>query len=140
MRQIVREIEVALPLEQCLHFFRNVACFPRFMKNVDSVCLVDPDKQIWHWVLVNDKGERSEFDIRFQEIVPNSQFTWHTLEGNEIGTSGSLYLVGDGPDRTRLKLDMAYEHDRIGFQEVFSSLLNQPETVIAQNIKTYTGS
>lgn len=136
MRKVVKSLEVNLPVDQCFRFFKCVQCFPEFMKNVKSVQLIDPGKNTWHWVLINQHGDELDCDIRIDELVPQSQLTWHTLENSDIGTSGSLYFYAVEPGRTRIKLDMAYEHG-FGLKQAFSDLFNHPETLIRENLDTY---
>jgi uncharacterized membrane protein len=84
--------------------------FPRFMAGVKRVTQLD-DKRL-HWE-AEIGGKHKEWNARITEQIPDLRIAWQSEAGEN--TSGIVTFQLDGPDQTRVNLELFY--DPKGFVE-----------------------
>jgi uncharacterized membrane protein len=84
--------------------------FPRFMEGVKRVTQLDDQRLHWEAEIA---GKHKEWDARITEQVPDKRIAWQSESGEY--TSGIVSFEPDGPEYTRVDLEISYEPE--GFVE-----------------------
>ena len=104
MESIEKSIDVDVPATQAYNQWTQFEEFPRFMEGVESVQQID-DRRL-HW-RAEIGGRTLEWDAEITEQVPDERISWRSISGTQ--NAGTVRFEPLGPDRTRVRLVMAYE-------------------------------
>lgn len=105
--RIRKSIAINQSPEACYRFWRNVENFPRFMKHVDEVHVLDATRS--HWRVSAPLGRHVEWTAELASDVPSQQLGWHTLPGAEIDHAGMVRFVPAGSGRSAIvEVDFSY--------------------------------
>lgn len=110
MERVEKSIIVDCPLQTVYNQWTQFENFPRFMEGVKRVTQLD-DKRL-HWE-AEIGGKHKEWNARITEQIPDLRIAWQNEAGED--TSGIVTFQPDGPDRTRVNLQLFY--DPKGFVE-----------------------
>jgi len=110
MERIEKSVYVDCPLQAVYNQWTQFEEFPRFMEGVKHVQQMD-DKRL-HWD-VEIGGKLKEWTARITEQIPDRRIAWQSEAGEN--TSGVVSFEADGPGRTRVQVELAYEPE--GFVE-----------------------
>mgnify|MGYP001302745140 CR=1 FL=1 len=110
MERIQKSISGDCPLRTGYNQWRQFEEFPRFMEGVKRVTQLD-DKRI-HWE-AEVGGKQKEWDAKITEQIPDHRIAWQSEAGEN--TSGMVTFQVEGPERTRVNLELLY--DPTGFIE-----------------------
>jgi len=110
MERIEKSVYVDCPLQAVYNQWTQFEEFPRFMEGVKHVRQMD-DKRL-HWD-VEIGGKLKEWTARIIEQIPDRRIAWQSEAGEN--TSGVVSFEADGPGRTRVQVELAYEPE--GFVE-----------------------
>ena len=104
MDRIEKSIEVGCPVRTVYNQWTQFEDFPKFMDGVKEVRQIDDTHVHWHaevW------GKDKEWDAEITEQVPDERISWRSVSGAE--NAGTVRFEPIGPERTRVRLVMAYE-------------------------------
>jgi ribosome-associated toxin RatA of RatAB toxin-antitoxin module len=104
MERIEKSIEVGCPVRTVYNQWTQFEDFPKFMDGVKEVKQLDDTHVHWHaevW------GKDKEWDAEITEQVPDERISWRSVSG--ALNAGTVRFEPVGPDRTRVRLVMAYE-------------------------------
>jgi uncharacterized membrane protein len=93
--------------QECYRFWRDIENFPRFMQHVESVQQVDPTHS--HWTVQATPDCHVHWTAELISDRPGQQLAWRTLDGAELGHTGTVDFAPLGDARgTRLDVDLHY--------------------------------
>jgi uncharacterized membrane protein len=104
MKQVEKIVEVNCPVRTVYNQWTQFEEFPRFMAGVKEVRQLDDTHVHWHaevW------GKDKEWDAEITEQEPDKRISWKSISG--APNAGTVRFEPIGPDRTRVRLVMAYE-------------------------------
>jgi uncharacterized membrane protein len=104
MERVEKTIEVRRPVRTVYNQWTQFEDFPRFMAGVKEVRQIDDTHVHWHAEIW---GKDKEWDAEITEQVPDERISWKSVSGAE--NAGTVRFEPLGPDRTRVRLVMAYE-------------------------------
>ena len=105
MERIEKSVEVKQPVHKVYNQWTQFEDFPRFMPGVKEVRQLDDTHLHWHaevW------GKDKEWDAEITEQVPDQKIAWRSISG-DAPNAGEVRFEAVGPERTRVRLMMAYE-------------------------------
>lgn len=95
------------PREEVYGFWRNFENLPRFMYHLESVRSLGENRS--HWVAKAPGGGTVEWDAEITEDTPNESISWHTLEGAEVESAGTVrFETAPGGRGTVVRVEMEY--------------------------------
>lgn len=104
MEQVERVVEVNCPVSTVYNQWTQFEEFPRFMAGVKEVRQLDDTHVHWHAEIW---GKDKEWDAEITEQEPDQRISWKSISG--APNAGTVRFEPLGPDRTRVRLVMAYE-------------------------------
>jgi uncharacterized membrane protein len=105
MERIEKTIEVDCPVRTVYNQWTQFEEFPRFMEGVKEVKQLDDTHVRWHAEIW---GKDKEWDAEITEQVPDQKIGWKSISG-DAPNAGTVRFEPLGPDRTLVRLVMAYE-------------------------------
>jgi uncharacterized membrane protein len=100
-------ITVRRPVEEVYGFWRNFENFPRFMRHVESVQMLDERRS--HWKAKAPMGVEVEWDAETTEDRPNELIAWRSLEGSDLFHSGRvMFAPAPGNRGTEVRVEIDY--------------------------------
>jgi uncharacterized membrane protein len=105
MERIEKTIEVDRPVRTVYNQWTQFEEFPRFMEGVKEVKQLDDTHVHWHAEIW---GKDKEWDAEITEQVPDQKIGWKSISG-DAPNAGTVRFEPLGPDRTLVRLVMAYE-------------------------------
>ncbi len=104
METIEKSIEVEAPIDQVYNQWTQFEEFPEFMEGVKEVRQLDDTHLHWRAEIW---GKEKEWDAEITEQDPDRRISWRSTSGAR--NAGTVRFEPLGPDRTRVRLTMAYE-------------------------------
>ena len=105
---IHKSLHIQKSAEECYRFWRNFENFPKFMRYVDSVQVVDATHT--HWRFGTQQGPQIEETIELFSDVPTQQLGWRTLPNSPIEHIGVVkFLPAYGKTSTRLDIEIIFK-------------------------------
>ncbi len=105
--RVTQSININQHPEACYHFWRNFENFPRFMKHVAEVRMLDATRS--QWKVRAPLGRQVTWTAELVSDVPSQQLGWRTLPGAEIDHAGVVRFVPALGERgTRVEVDLSY--------------------------------
>ena len=104
MEHVEKIVEVDRPLSTVYNQWTQFEEFPHFMKGVKEVRQLDDTHLHWRaevW------GKEKEWDAEITEQEPDTRISWKSISG--APNAGTVRFERVGPERTRVRLVMAYE-------------------------------
>jgi uncharacterized membrane protein len=105
MERIEKTVEVDRPVRTVYNQWTQFEEFPRFMDGVKQVTQIDDTHVRWHAEIF---GKDKEWDAEITEQVPDQKIGWKSISG-DAPNAGTVRFEPIGPDRTLVRLAMAYE-------------------------------
>jgi uncharacterized membrane protein len=103
-----KSITVGRPVEEVYAFWRDFENFPRFMRHLESVSVLDERRS--RWVAKAPAGKSVEWDAEMTEDVPNERISWRSLDGSEIYNAGTVHFQRAPGDRgTEVRVEFEYD-------------------------------
>jgi uncharacterized membrane protein len=106
MHQIEKTIDVERPLGTVYNQWTQFEDWPEFMDGIKSVRQTDATHVRFHAEVA---GRDKEWDAEITEQEPDRRISWKSVSGTP--NAGTVRFEADGPNRTRVRLVMAYETD-----------------------------
>ncbi len=104
MQQVEKVVEVNRPVRTVYNQWTQFEEFPRFMAGVKEVRQLDETHVRWRAQIW---GKEEEWDAEITEQEPDKRISWKSVSG--APNAGTVRFEPIAPDRTRVRLVMAYE-------------------------------
>jgi uncharacterized membrane protein len=130
MERIEKSVEVDCPVRTVYNQWTQFEDFPSFMAGVKEVRQIDDTHLHWSaevW------GRDEEWDAEITEQTPDERISWRSVGGAQ--NAGTVRFEPLGPDRTRVRLVMAYEPD--GVVESAGSKLGVMESQVQDSVDDF---
>jgi uncharacterized membrane protein len=108
MQRVEKTIEVDCPVRTVYNQWTQFEDFPHFMAGVKEVQQIDDTHLRWNaevW------GKDEEWIAEITEQTPDERISWRSTRGAR--NAGTVRFEPVGPDRTRVRLVMAYEPEGV---------------------------
>ena len=120
MSRVEQTIEVDVPVHTAYNQWTQFESFPEFMEGVERVVQKDDATLEWH---ASVAGRDKTWTAKIVEQTPDERIAWRSTSG--APNSGIVSFVPNGPDSTRVTLDLEAEPegpiesagDALGFLE-----------------------
>jgi uncharacterized membrane protein len=93
--------------EELYLFWRNFENLPTFMKNLESVQILNDGRS--HWVATAPGGKTVEWDAAIHNEIENELIAWRSLGGADINNAGSVRFRRLPNGLTEVKVTMSFE-------------------------------
>ena len=106
LSHVEKWVEIDLPIRTVYNQYTQFEDFPKFMAGVKQVHQVDDTHLHWRaevW------GKDEEWDAEITEQTPDERISWRSVSGSK--NAGTVRFEPLSPERTRVRLVMAYEPD-----------------------------
>ena len=108
MEQVEKVVEVDRPVSTVYNQWTQFEDFPQFMEGVKEVRQLDDTHLHWRAEIW---GKEKEWDAEITEQEPDSRISWKSVSG--APNAGTVRFEPVGPDRTRVRLTMAYDPEGV---------------------------
>lgn len=102
---IRKSINIEAPIERVFAFFSDFENFPRFMSHVRSV---ERRADRYHWEVEGPAGSTFQWDAEVTDHKPNRRIAWRSVRGSLVPNQGAVRFRQQGPDRTRIDVQLSY--------------------------------
>jgi uncharacterized membrane protein len=121
--------------EEIYQFWREFENLPRFMKHLESVTKLGPNRS--HWVAKGPAGEKEEWDAEIYNEKPHELIAWRSLPGADIVNAGSVRFEPGADSRsTDVKITMNYNIAGGRVTDTLAHLLgHSPEQLIESDLQ-----
>ena len=130
MQRIEKTVEVNCPVRTVYNQWTQFEDFPKFMAGVKEVRQIDDTHLRWHAELW---GKDEAWDAEITEQTPDERISWKSTAGAQ--NAGTVRFEPLGPERTRVRLAMAYEPE--GVVEKVGSMLGAMETRVQSSVDDF---
>ncbi len=123
--------------EELYSFWHNFENLSTFMKNLQSVRIVNETRS--HWVANVPLGNKIEWDTEMLVDKPNELITWASVSGADIANSGSVRFTLGYPGRgTEVKLVLKYSLPGGAITDAIAKVFNEsPEQQIVEDLRHF---
>jgi len=108
MEHVEKTVEVDRPVSTVYNQWTQFEDFPYFMEGVKEVRQLDDTHLHWRAEIW---GKEKEWDAEITEQEPDRRISWKSVSG--APNAGTVRFEEIGPDRTRVRLVMAYDPDGV---------------------------
>lgn len=106
--EVEKSITINRSPEECYQFWRDFENFPRFMKHLEDVQVMEGDRS--HWRAKGPAGTHVEWDAEITVDHPDQLLAWHSLEGADIQNAGTVrFEPAAGGRGTVVRVDLHYK-------------------------------
>ena len=106
-RRIRRAVTVRTSREGAYALWRDFSNFPRFMRHLDDVQVIDSRRS--HWRAKAAAGQSVAWDAEIIEDRPGEAIAWRSVEGSQIANRGRVRFIDAPGDRgTEVHVDLEY--------------------------------
>jgi uncharacterized membrane protein len=99
-------ITINQPVEMLYRFWRNLENLPRVMGHLESVeRLTDT---LSRWRAKGPANTMIEWNAEIINEIPNKLIGWHSIEGSDVVSAGSVHFNNVGTGRTRVRVRLQY--------------------------------
>lgn len=118
MAEVVKTIDVSVPVSTAYNQWTQFESFPQFMEGVNEVRQIDDTHLHWKATIA---GKTEEWDAEIVEQIPDKRIAWRSTAG--AGNYGVVTFHHLNEHTTRIALQMEYEPsgvvenvgDKLGF-------------------------
>ena len=123
--------------EELYTFWHNFENLPTFMKNLQSVQIINKTRS--HWVAKTPLGNTIEWDAEILIDRPNELITWASATGADVDNSGSVRFTPGYPGRgTEVKLVLEYSPPGGAITDAIAKIFNEsPEQQIVEDLRHF---
>ena len=130
MERIEKTVEVNCPVRTVYNQWTQFEDFPKFMAGVKSVRQLDDTHLRWEaevW------GKDEAWEAEITEQTPDTRISWRSTAGAR--NAGTVRFESLGPDRTLVRLAMAYEPE--GVVESVGDMLGAMNTQVENSVEDF---
>ena len=107
LRRTTNVITVNKPTEEVYEFWRNFENFPRFMRHLESVKVLDSGRS--RWKAKAPAGTSVEWEAEMTEDRPGELISWRSLPGADVRNAGTVrFSSAPGGRGTEVRVDLEY--------------------------------
>ena len=110
MAQVIKTVDVDVPVSTAYNQWTQFESFPQFLDDVESITQVGDTRT--HWT-VTIAGQTREFDAEITEQHPDERVAWTTENGTHQAGVVTFHRLDDATTRVTLQL----EHEPEGLVE-----------------------
>ena len=131
MAQIVKTVDVDVPVSTSYNQWTQFEEFPQFLSFVQSIDQVDDTHNHWK---VNIAGADRESDTVISEQIPDDRIAW-TSTGGEVDHAGvvTFHKLSDTTSRVAVQIDW----DPEGLLEKAGAALNIPDHAVSAELDNF---
>lgn len=100
-----KSVIVKQQADECYRLWRDLEHLPRFMKDLDSVRVMDERHS--HWTVRGPRGAAMEWDAEITEDQPGHLLAWRSFDADNAEHTGAVRFSA-GPGGTRVQLETQY--------------------------------
>jgi uncharacterized membrane protein len=105
--RVNKTVTVNCTPEEAYRFWHDFAGFPRFMKHLESVTMLDENRS--HWVAKGPAGFKVEWDAEITSDVNNSLISWRSVENAIVDHAGMVrFKTAAGGRGTVIYINLEY--------------------------------
>lgn len=98
-------ITINKPVDEVYGFWRNFENFPRFMRHLESVQVIDERRSFWS--AKGPAGTTLDWTSEITEDRPNECIAWRSVPGGDVENAGSVrFSPAPGNRGTEVRLEM----------------------------------
>jgi len=106
--QVRKAVTINKSPEELYTFWHDFQNLPRFMRHLESVEVLGPNRS--HWKAKAPAGKTVEWDAEITEDRPNELISWRSVDGADIPNAGTVRFVPAPGDRgTQVRVEMQYD-------------------------------
>jgi uncharacterized membrane protein len=103
-----RSVTVNKPIAEVYAFWRNFENFPRFMRHLESVEVLDDRRS--RWVAKAPAGRTVEWEASITEERENELIAWRSLPGADVKNAGRVeFRPAPGNRGTEVRVELEYD-------------------------------
>jgi uncharacterized membrane protein len=135
--QLQKSVTINHPVEEVYRFWHDFENFPRFMKHVETVQPVGPNR--WHWKAKAPVGSSVEWDAEVTEDLPNKMIAWRSVEGADVDNAGTVnFIPAPGGRGTIVRVQMHYKPPGGKAGALIAKLLGEnPEQQLDEDLRRF---
>ena len=104
MAEIMKHIDVDVPVRTAYNQWTQFEDFPRFMEGVKEVRQLDDQRLHWRAEIA---GKEEEWEAKITEQIPDDRVAWYNTSGARNAGVVTFHRLDEG--RTRVTLQLDYE-------------------------------
>jgi uncharacterized membrane protein len=132
LESIEKVIEVDRPLRMVYDQWTQFEEFPLFMSGVKEVRQLDDSHLLWRADVL---GKEKSWEAEITEQEPDTRISWKSVAG--ASNAGTVRFESLGPERTRVRLTMAYEPE--GVVENVGDALGALRLQVERSVRDFKG-
>lgn len=136
--RVDKSITIDRPPEELYRYWRNLENLPRFMKNVESVRMLDEKRS--HWVVKGPMGRQIEWEAEIVNEVEPKVIGWRSVPGrSRVDTGGSVrFEPAPGNRGTEVHVSLQYNPPGGDVGAVIAKMLGgDPATKIEDDLRRF---
>src|ERR1041385_8370730 len=132
---IETSIAIGKSPEELYAFWRDFTNLPVFMRNLESVTVLDSTRS--HWIAKGPMGKRVEWDAEIYNEKENELIAWRSLENADVTNAGSVrFQAGPTGHGTFVRVTMNYNPPAGTVGASLAQILGaEPEQLIKQDLR-----
>lgn len=132
---IEKSIAIDKPPAELYRFWRDFTNLPLFMRNLDSVTVLDPTRS--HWVARGPAGTQVEWDAEIYNEIENELIAWRSTEEADVVNAGSVrFQKGPAGHGTFVRVTMNYNPPAGNLGASLAQLLGvEPAQLIKEDLR-----
>ena len=105
--RVEEAVTINKPIEEVYRFWRNFENFPRFMRHLESVRVIDERRSRWR--AKGPAGYSVQWDAEMVRDVDDEWIAWRSLPGSDVENHGSVrFRRAPGARGTELRVQLEY--------------------------------
>jgi uncharacterized membrane protein len=131
MAQVIKTVDVDVPVSTAYNQWTQFESFPHFLDFVESVTQVGDT--LTHWT-VNIGGQQREFDAEITEQHPDERLAWNSVGGEENHAGVvTFHKLNDTTTRVTVQLDW----EPTGVLEKLGAVAGVDDRAIAKDLENF---
>jgi len=102
MSQVVKSIDVDVPVRTAYNQWTQFESFPQFMEGVQEVRQLDDTRLHWRATIA---GKEEQWDAKITEQNPDQRVAWTSTSGAQNAGVVTFHRLGENQTRVTLQLD-----------------------------------
>jgi uncharacterized membrane protein len=135
--RVEKAMTINASAERLYTFWRDFENLPRFMKNLESVNVVDAKRS--HWVADGPMGIKAEWEAEIINEIPNELIGWRSVEGSRVDNAGSVHFTpAPGGRGTEVKIVLRYDPPGGVFGAAVSKIFGEdPDHQVQEDLRRF---
>ena len=130
MAQVIKSIEVDVPVGVSYNQWTQFESFPQFLEFVDTI--EQTSDTMTHWT-VSFGGSKHSFDAEITEQHPDERVAWKSVGGEDQAGVVTFHKLSDATSRVTVQLDWKPK----GFAEKAASVAGIDGRMIEKSLKDF---